>query len=208
MSVFKFFQARQIGDRAHRIVLQIAIEQFEIGLEILDLAAAKLDVVIAELIADGFLILARQIEHRRIEVDADHFALSAGDLRDDIAGFAAARSEIENGFACTNVARWIAAAVIFFDDLFGNDFEKRLVVAHRQAETSFDFRGSVAVTLQHGRFQACCAPIIAFSCDADDSILVHRNLPGSVATCPERKSSSMGSCNPRIDARARARVAG
>ena len=123
---------RQIGDRAHRIILQVLIEQFQIGFQILDLAAAKFDVVIAELIADGFLILACQFQHRRIEIDADHFAASADNLGNDVACLAAAGTQIENGFARMNIARRIAAAVVFFDDLLGDDFQQRFVVTHRQ----------------------------------------------------------------------------
>ena len=98
------------------------LEQFQVGLQILDSAAAKLDVMITEFFANGFLIFARKLQHRRIEVDADHFALRADDLRHDVAGFAAPRSEIEDRFAGFDVARWIAATVILFADLVGNDF--------------------------------------------------------------------------------------
>jgi hypothetical protein len=50
--------------------------------------------MVTELIANRFLIFAREIEHWRIEVDADDFAFGADNLRHDIAGFAAARAEI------------------------------------------------------------------------------------------------------------------
>jgi hypothetical protein len=50
--------------------------------------------MITELIADRFLILAREVEHRRVEVDTDDHALRADNLSYDIAGFAAAGAEI------------------------------------------------------------------------------------------------------------------
>jgi hypothetical protein len=87
----------------------------------LNLAAAEFDVVIAELVADRFLIFTAQFKHRRIEVDAYDFALGSNDLGDDVASLAAARSEIEDRFTFMNIPRRIAAAVILFDDFVGDD---------------------------------------------------------------------------------------
>ena len=41
----------------------------------------------------------------------------------NVASLAAARTEIENGLAGTNVTRRIAAAVVLFDDFVRDDFE-------------------------------------------------------------------------------------
>ena len=85
-------------------------------MQVLNLAAAKLDVVITEPVADRLLVFARQLQHRRIEIDADHFALGADDLGDDVASLAAAGAQIENRLAFVNITRRIAAAVVFLDD--------------------------------------------------------------------------------------------
>ncbi len=119
----------------------------------MDFAAAEIDIVIAELVAHGLLVFARQLQHRRIEIDADDFARGADDLANKVTGLAAPGAKIEDGLAGTNETRRIAAAVIFCDDFVRDDLEQCLVVAHRQAQTSFDFLCRVAIALQHRRFQ-------------------------------------------------------
>ena len=80
--------------------------------------------------------------------------LRADDLGNNVAGFAAARTEIEDRFAGMDVARRIAAAVVLFDNLVRNDFEQSFVITHRQTQTGFDFLGGVAIALQHRRFMS------------------------------------------------------
>src|SRR3970282_1875616 len=106
------------------IRLQVPVDYLQISFQILNLAAAKLDVMKAKLFADGLLMFARQLEHRRIEVHADHLALGADDLCTDVQGLAAARAEIENGFSFMDVPRRIAAAVILFKDLSRDNLQQ------------------------------------------------------------------------------------
>src|SRR5688500_17142988 len=108
--------------------------------------------MITELVADRLLILAREIKHRRGKIDTDDLPLRADKLSDDIAGFATAGAEIQNRFACADIARWIAAAIVFVDDFLRNDFKQTLVVTHGQAKTLLDVLSGVAVTLQHRCF--------------------------------------------------------
>ena len=83
----------------------------------MNITAVKFDVVVAESVADGLLVFARQFKHGRIEVDADHFALGADDLGDDVAGLAAAAAKVEHRFTAMNIAGRIAATIVLFNDL-------------------------------------------------------------------------------------------
>ena len=63
--------------------------------------------------AYGLLVFSRQLQHRRIEVNADNLAFGANNLGNEVTGLAAARPQVEDCFASTDVARRVAAAVIF-----------------------------------------------------------------------------------------------
>src|SRR5262245_18638773 len=97
------FEPRHVSDGTNRILLQISLNQIQIGSQVLDLAAAEFHVVIAQLVADGFLVFARQLKHRRIEIDADHFAAAADDLGHDVTGLAAAGAQIQNRLPFANI---------------------------------------------------------------------------------------------------------
>jgi hypothetical protein len=76
------------------MALEKLLHQLEIGLQILNLAATELDVMVAQFVADGLLMFSRQRQHGRIEVYADDLALSAHNLRHDVAGLATAGAEV------------------------------------------------------------------------------------------------------------------
>src|SRR5688572_26561892 len=95
--------------------------------------------MVTELIADRFLIFAREIEHRRVKVDTDDLALRADNLSDDITRFAAPRSQIEHCLARVDVSRWIAASIVFVDNLLRDDSKQTIVVTYGQAKTLLEF---------------------------------------------------------------------
>src|SRR5437660_1691067 len=109
---------------ADRILREPNLELLQVQLQILNLSLAKAGVVIAKLFANLLLMLARQFQHRLIEIDADDFALWAHFLRADVTDLACAAPQVQHGFAFANPLARIAAAVVALDDLFGKRSEK------------------------------------------------------------------------------------
>ena len=124
----------EIFERSHRVPAQVGISGIKVGPQILDSAAVKLDVVIAQLFANGMAIFLGQGQHLRRHINADHPACGPNDLGGNIANFARARSEIKHGFAGPEVLRGVSTAVIARQDFFGDDGEKALVIVHRTTQ--------------------------------------------------------------------------
>ena len=81
----------------------------------------------------SILILSGQRQHLLIEVHSDDLAALADDLGDDVTGLAAPGPDIENGLPFPDVLRRVSTPVVLPDDLVGDHFQERSVVANRDA---------------------------------------------------------------------------
>ena len=130
----------------------MGLEPFLIESEVLNLALAELDVVIAERVPDALPVLAREREHVVVHVDADDAAFRPHHLRRDITNLAATASKVENRFSGTQVLRRVPAAVVPLEDLFRNHRQVSRVVVHGTAELSLSRRCRLRVARLHGSF--------------------------------------------------------
>lgn len=113
------------------IGFEFAVEEFEIEREVLDTAFAELDIGIADALGDDGGVAACDFEHGIGHINADDFSFGADDLRSDETNLTGAASEIENCFPGFYILTGVAAAIIFFDNFFWNNFEIFRVVVYR-----------------------------------------------------------------------------
>jgi len=91
-------------------------------------------------------------EHRIRHIHPDDFTLGTHYLTGDETDFASARTQVENGLSLLQVAAWIAAAVILFDDLGRNGLKILWILTYGATQLGFRSFGGSRVTRFDRRF--------------------------------------------------------
>ena len=110
------------------------------------------DVVVADLLGDGLMVLAGQRQHVGVHVDADHLALGAGHLGGDPAHLAGAGAQVQHCVSRPHEGRRVPTAVVALDDLVGEDLQVGLVVRDRGTEGFLAVLGALGVAGQDSGF--------------------------------------------------------
>ncbi len=153
----------QLLDVAHRLLGEPLLEQVEIERQVLDPAAAELDVGEAQPLGDHRRRAPGHRQHLGGHVDADHPALGADHLGGDEADLAGAAAQVEDRLAGLEVAAGVAAAVVALEHLVGDHLEVAGVVVDGAAQVGLALAGAVAVTLFDRLFDVGKAHLLAHS---------------------------------------------
>ena len=119
------------------------------------MAAAELDIGVADGLGDDGSVGAGKIQHLVRHVDADNAALGPHDLGGDEADLAAARAEVEHDVALAHVAGWVAAAVVAVKHLLRDDLEILRVVIDRAAQRGLHGLRAGGIAFLHALADVC-----------------------------------------------------